>query len=198
MENDFKRGLIDKTLFVKTRGKDLLFVQIYVDDILFGATNDSLCKKFSDIMCREFEMSLMGELNFFLGLQVHQEKKGIFLNQGKYTRDLLKKYGMDQSKVAKTPMSSTLSLDQDTDGKRVNQKEYRGMIGSLLYLTSSRPDIMFSVCMCARFQADPRESHLVAVKRIFCYLNGAKDLGLWYPMQKYFHLVGYSDVDFAG
>ena len=105
---------------------------------------------------------------------------------------------MDQSKAAKTPMSSTLSLDQDKTGTSVNQKEYRGMIGSLLYLTASRPDIMFSVCMCARFQADPKESHLVAVKRIFRYLNGTKELGLWYPKQKDFTLIGYSDADFAG
>jgi transposase InsO family protein len=198
LENDFKRGLIDKTLFIKTKGKDILVIQIYVDDILFGATNTSLCKEFSDIMCSEFEMSLMGELNFFLGLQVHQSKKGIFVNQSKYTKDLLKKFKMDQSKAAKTPMSSTLSLDQDKTGISVNQKEYRGMIGSLLYLTASRPDIMFSVCMCARFQADPKESHLVAVKRIFRYLNGTKELGLWYPKQKDFTLIGYSDADFAG
>ena len=150
------------------------------------------------MMCKEYEMSMMGELNFFLGLHVHQSSKGIFLNQGKYTRELLKKYKMIESKVAKTPMSSTLSLDQDLTGKQVNQKEYRGMIGSLLYLTASRPDIMFSVCMCVRFQADPRESHLIAVKRIFRYLNGTRDLGLWYPRQKYFHLVGYSDADFTG
>ena len=132
-------------------------------------------------MSREFEMSLMGELTFFLGLHVNQMKKGIFLHLNKYTKDFLDKYKMSQSKVAKTPMSSTLSLDKDQTGKSVNQMEFRGMIGSLLYLTASRPDIMFNVCMCARFQADPKESHLTAVKRIFRYLNGTKDLGLWYP-----------------
>ena len=118
----------------------------------FGATNESLSKEFSELMCREFEMSLMGELNYFLGLQVHQLKKGIHLHQSKYTKDLLTKYNMSDSKAASTPMSSSLSLDKDKSGKSVNQKEYRGMIGSLLYLTSSRPDIMFSVCMCARFK----------------------------------------------
>ena len=95
-------------------------------------------------------------------------------------------------------MSSSLSLDKDENGKKVNQKEYRGMIGSLLYLTASRPDIMFSVCMCARFQDDPRDSHLVAVKRILRYLNGTKALGLWYPKRTDFSLSGYSDADFAG
>lgn len=126
LENGFKRGLIDKTLFIKTKGKDILVVQIYVDDILFGATNTSLCKEFSDIMCSEFEMSLMGELNFFLGLQVHQSKRGIFVNQSKYTKDLLKKFKMDQSKAAKTPMSSTLSLDQDKTGYKVDRKSTSG------------------------------------------------------------------------
>ena len=104
---------------------------------------------------------------------------------------------MSQSKVAKTPMSSTLSLDKDQAGKSVNQKEFRGMIGSLLYLSASRPDIMFSVCMCARFQADPKESHLTTVKRIFRYLNGTKDLGLWYPKRYNFSLCSYPDADFV-
>ena len=117
-------------------------------------------------------MSLMGELNYFLGLQVHQLKKGIYLHQSKYTKDLLAKYNMSDSKAASTPMSSSLSLDKDQTGKSVNQKEYRGMIGSLLYLTASRPDIMFGVRMCARFQDDPKESHLTAGKRILRYLKG--------------------------
>ena len=105
---------------------------------------------------------------------------------------------MDQSKVAKTLMSSTLTLDKDENGKSVDQNVFRGMIGSLLYLTTSRPDIMFSVCLCARFQADPNESHLTAVKRIFRYLNGTKDLGLWYPKLSNLSLCGFSYSDFAG
>ena len=94
LENYFKRGSINKNLFVRNKGNDFLIVQIYVDDILFGASNESLGKEFSEIMCREFEMSLMGELNFFLGLQIKQGKSEIFINQGNYTRDLLKKYNM--------------------------------------------------------------------------------------------------------
>ena len=156
LENGFKRGLVDKTLFIKSHKHDFLVVQIYVDDILFGATNETLSQEFSKLMCSEFEMSLMGELNYFLGLQVHQLKNGIYLHQSKYIKDLLSKFKMSEAKPSSTPMSSTLSLDKDQNGKKVNQKEYRGMIGSLLYLTASRPDIMFSVCMCARFQADPR------------------------------------------
>ena len=170
--------MIDKTFFIKTKGKDILIVQIYIDDILFGSTNNDLCKEFSELMCKEFEMSMMGELTFFLGFQIKQSENGIFVCQSKYTRDLLKKYNMTQSKETNIPMSTSISLDQDLQGKNVDQKVYRGMIGSLLYLTASRPDIMFSVCLCARFQANPKESHLTTVKRIFRYLYGTKDFSL--------------------
>ena len=165
---------------------------------MFGATNESLSKEYSDLMSKEFEMSMMGELTFFLGLQIKKEREGIFIKQGKYVRDLLKKYNLDQSKPSKTPMSSSCSLDQDLNSKSKDQKLYRGMIGSLLYLTASRPYIMFSVGVCARFQVNPKDSHLMAVKRTFRYLNGTRDLGLWYPNNSDFSLVGYSDSYFTG
>ncbi|KAK2990925.1 hypothetical protein RJ640_021900 [Escallonia rubra] len=150
-------------------------------------------------MSKEFEMSMMGKLNFFLGLQIKQSKDGIFINQAKYTKELLKRFDMEESNAFDTPMSSSLKLDKDEKGKDVNIKRYRGMIGSLLYLTANRPDIMFSVCLCARFQACPKESHLVAVKRILRYLKGTHDLGLWFPKNtSYFDLVVYSDADYAG
>jgi hypothetical protein len=126
-----------------------------------------MCSEFSKIMQKEFEMSMMGELNFFLGLQIKQTKNGIFINQSKYIKDLLKKFGIQKSKIYATPMSSTIKLDKDENGKYIEIKQYRGMIGSLLYLTASRPDIMFSVCLCARFQSCPKESHFVAVKFFF-------------------------------
>ncbi|KAK2986327.1 hypothetical protein RJ640_029442 [Escallonia rubra] len=127
---------------------------------------------------KEFEMSMMGELTFFLGLQIKQSKDEIFINQAKYTKELLKRFDMEASNAFGTPMSSSLKLDKDEKGKDVDIKRYRGMIGSLLYLTASRPDIMFSVCLCARFQACPKESHLIAVKIILRYLKGTHDLGL--------------------
>ena len=137
-------GKIDTTLFIKTKEKDMLLVQIYVDDIIFGATNDSLCEDFSKCMHSEFEMSMMGELNFFLGLQMKQLKEGTFINQAKYIKDLLKRFNMEEAKVMKTPMSSSIKLDMDEKGKSIDSTMYRGMIGSLLYLTASRPDIMYS------------------------------------------------------
>ncbi|RVW28774.1 Retrovirus-related Pol polyprotein from transposon RE1 [Vitis vinifera] len=149
-------------------------------------------------MHSEFKMSMMGELNFFLGLQIKQLKKGTFINQAKYIRDLLKRFNMEEAKTMKTPMSSSIKLDMDEKGKSVNSTMYRGMIGSLLYLTASRPDIMYSVCLCARFQSCPKESHLSAVKRIHRYLKRTMDINLWYPKGDNFELIGYLNADFAG
>ena len=140
-------------------------IQIYVDDIIFGVTNKSLCQEFSNIIQSEFEMSMMGELNFFLRLQIKQTRDRIFINQSKYCKELLKRFGMDKAKEIATPMSTSCYLDKDEGGKSVEITEYRGTISSLFYLTASRPDIMFSVCMCARYQANLKESHLNAVER---------------------------------
>ena len=196
--NAFKVGKADPTLFTKTCDGDLFVCQIYVDDIIFGSTNQKSCEEFSRVMTQKFEMSMMGELNYFLGFQVKQLKDGTFISQTKYTQDLLKRFGMKDAKPAKTPMGTDGHTDLNKGGKSVDQKAYRSMIGSLLYLCASRPDIMLSVCMCARFQSDPKECHLVAVKRILRYLVATPCFGLWYPKGSTFDLVGYSDSDYAG
>ncbi|GJS60608.1 retrovirus-related pol polyprotein from transposon TNT 1-94 [Tanacetum coccineum] len=146
----------------------------------------------------EFEMSMMGELNFFLGLQIKQIEDGIFFNQSKYIKEMLKKFGLEDSKPMKTPMSSDTKLTKDEECESVDSTKYRGMIGSLLYLTVSRPDIMFSVCLCAHFQEAPKTSHLEAVKRIFRYIKGTTHLGLWYPKGTGIETVVYADSDHAG
>jgi hypothetical protein len=198
LKNGFEMGKADSTLFIQKVDKDLFVCQIYVDDIIFGSTNKKFCEEFSRIMTKRFEMSMMGELKFFLGFQIKQLKNGTFLCQTKYTSDMLKKFDMANAKPIKTPMVVNGHLDLNEDGKPVDQKVYRSMIGSLLYLCASRPDIMLSVCMCARFQANPKECHLVAVKRIFRYLVHTPNLGLWYPKGSTFDLLGYSDSDYAG
>ncbi|WVZ50031.1 hypothetical protein U9M48_001330 [Paspalum notatum var. saurae] len=137
-------------------------------------------------------------LIFFLGLQIKQGLKGTFVHQAKYTRDILKKFNMGDSKPLTTPMSTNTVLDADEDGEAVDQKEFRGMIGSLLYLTATRPDIQFAVCLCARYQASPRTSHRLAVKRIFRYLKFTPELGLWYSSGSSLSLRGFSDADHAG
>jgi len=155
-------------------------------------------RPFVEIMKSEFKMSMMGELNYFLGLQVKQLKDDIFLNQAKYCKDLLTKFGMDKCKSISTPFSTSCHLDHDVAGNSVDETKYRGLIGSLLYLTASRTNIMFVVCMCARFQSAPKESHFNAAKRIMKYLQGTKDVGLWCPGNISLSVTGYSDSDFAG
>jgi hypothetical protein len=146
-------------------------------------------------MIQKFEMSMMGELKYFLGFQIKQLQDGTFINQTKYIQDILKKFGMKDGKPIKTPMGTNGHLDLDTGGKSVDQKVYQSMIGSLLYLCASRLDIMLSVYMSARFQASPKEVHLRAVKRIMRYLVYTPKFGLWYTKGSTFDLIGYSNAD---
>nr|GEY44064.1 hypothetical protein [Tanacetum cinerariifolium] len=146
----------------------------------------------------EFEMSMMGEVNFFLGLQVKQMEDGIFFNQSKYIKEMLKKFGLEDSKPTKTPMSTEIKLTKDDEVDSVDSSKYQGMIGSLLYLTASRPNIMFSVCLCARIQENPKTTHLEAVKRIFRYIKGTSHLGLWYPKGTKIETIGYANSDHVG
>ncbi|GJS41352.1 putative ribonuclease H-like domain-containing protein [Tanacetum coccineum] len=194
----FRRGTIDKTLFIKKDKDDILLVQVYVDDIIFGSTKKSLCTEFEQMMHKRFQMSSMGELTFFLGLQVKQKDDGIFISQDKYVADILKKFDFATVKTASTPMETNKALLKDEEAADVDVHLYRSMIGSLMYLTASRPDIMFAVCACARFQVTPKTSHLHAVKRIFRYLKGHPKLGLWYPRDSPFDLEAFSDSDYAG
>jgi hypothetical protein len=140
---------------------------------------------------------MMGEFQIFLGLQIKQSKEGTFVHQAKYTKDIVRKFKMEDSKAMAMPMSTTIAL-ADEEGEHVDQKEYRSMIGSFLYLTVTRPDIQFSVCLCTHFQASPRTSHRQAVKRIFRYLCHTPDFDLWYSASSSLALHSFSDVDFAG
>nr|GEW35578.1 hypothetical protein [Tanacetum cinerariifolium] len=190
--------MVDNTLFTKKKSSNLIIVQIYVDDIIFSSTCQDMCDELAKIMHEEFEMSMMSELNFFLGLQIKQMKDGIFINQSKYIKEMLKKFGLEESKPIKTPMSSDTKLTKDEECESVDSTKYRGMIGSLLYLIASRPNIMFGVCLCARFQEAPKTSHLEVVKRIFRYIKGTTHLGLWYPMGTGIETVVYAESDHAG
>nr|GEX45424.1 hypothetical protein [Tanacetum cinerariifolium] len=193
----FFKGSIDPTLFITKHRGDILLVQIYVDDIIFGSTNPNLSKRFGKIMHSKFEMSTTGELKFFLGIQIHQSPRGIFINQAKYAQDILKKHGMTSCDSVGTPMA-TKHLDADLNGTPVDQTKYRSMVGALMYLTSSRPDIMHATCYCARYQAKPTEKHLTAVKRIFQYLKDTIQMGLWYLKDTSFELTAFSDSDHTG
>ncbi|GJW88027.1 putative ribonuclease H-like domain-containing protein [Tanacetum coccineum] len=189
LDNGFQRRKIDKTLFIKRHKGDILLVQVYVDDIIFGSTKKELCIAFEKLMHEKFQMSSMGELTFFLGLQVKQKKDGIFISQDKYVVEILKKFGFTEVKTASTLMETQKPLLKDEDGEEVDVHMYRSMIGSLMYLTSSRPDIMFAVCACARYQVNSKVSHLYAMKRNFRYLKGQPKLGLWYSKDSLFDFV---------
>ncbi|GJS88991.1 retrovirus-related pol polyprotein from transposon TNT 1-94 [Tanacetum coccineum] len=149
-------------------------------------------------MHSRFEMSLMGEMKFFLGLQIHQSPRGIFINQAKYALEILKKHGIDKCDSIGTPMATKPKLDADLSGLPVDQTRYHSMIGSPVYLTSNRPDLVQAVCYCARYQARPTEKHLEEVKRIFRYLKGTINMGLWYPKDSGFELTAFLDADHAG
>jgi hypothetical protein len=193
MDNGFRIGKVDSTLFTRRMGKDLFVCQIYVDGIIFGSTNKYFCDEFMKIMTYRFEMSMMGELTFFLVFQIKQVKDGTFISQTKYTHDVLKKFGIDNVKSIKTPMGTNCHLDLDMGGTSVDKKVYHSIIGSLLYLCASRPDIMLSLCMCVRFQATSKDFHLRVVKRIMRYLVLTPNLGLCYSKDSHFELIGYSD-----
>ncbi|GKE01154.1 putative ribonuclease H-like domain-containing protein [Tanacetum coccineum] len=165
--NGFRRGTIDKTLFIKKDKGDILLVHVYVNDIIFRSTKKSLCVEFKKMMHKRFQMSSMGELTFFLGLQVKQKDDGIFIIQDKYVANILKKFDFATPKTASTPMETNKALLKDEEAADVDVHLYRSMIGSLMYLTASRPDIIFVVYACARFQVTAKTSHLHAVKRIF-------------------------------
>ncbi|GKA98891.1 putative ribonuclease H-like domain-containing protein [Tanacetum coccineum] len=165
-EHRYRRGSIDKTLFIKKNNKDIMLVQVYVDDIIFGSTNKSWCDEFETLMKGRFQMSSMGELTFFLGLQVKQSQTGLFISQDKYVADMLKKFDLASVKTAITPMETKMALTKDEEGADVD--------------------------------VNPKVSHLIAVKRIFKYLKGKPNLGLWYPRESPFNLEAFSDSDYAG
>ncbi|GJQ91767.1 retrovirus-related pol polyprotein from transposon TNT 1-94 [Tanacetum coccineum] len=194
----FSKGVVDPTLFIRKIGKHTLHVQIYVDDIIFASTDPKDCDRFSNEMSSKFQMSMMGQISFFLGLQISQNPRGIFINQSKYANEILKKFDLHKSDPVDTPMVERTKLDEDLSGTPVDQTKYRSMIGSLMYLTASRPDLVFAVCMCARYQSRPTKKHLEAVKRVFRYLQGTINMGLWYPKDTAMALTAYADADHAG
>nr|GFB89360.1 putative ribonuclease H-like domain-containing protein [Tanacetum cinerariifolium] len=198
LKHGYKRGTIDKTLFLKKNSRDIILVQVYVDDIVFGSTKKEWCDEFEALMKREFQMSAMGELTFFLGLQVQQRPDGIFIHQDKYVQEILHKFDLGNVRIATTPYEPPKPKSKSESDSPVNVHLYRSMIGLLMYLTASRPDIMFVVSTCSRYQVTPTPSNLEAVKKIFKYLKGQPKLGLWYPKESPLVLEAYSDSDYVG
>ena len=180
------------------RSGELIVAQVYVDDIIFRSTKDELAHSFSKLMQVEFEMSMIGELTHFLGLQIRQQDLGIFLSQSKYAKNLVKMFGLESTSSVRTRMSPNVKLTMDLLGKSVDSSLYRSMIDSLLYLTASRHDISYSVGVCARYQANPKESRMIALKRIIKYVKTTAEFSVWYSKDTNDVLAGYSNADWAG
>nr|GEV32117.1 hypothetical protein [Tanacetum cinerariifolium] len=170
---------------------------VYVHDIILGSTNPRYTQLFADLMKSCFEISVMGEMNFFLGLQVNQSPYGIFINQSSYMLEILKKYEMETCDPVETPIEIKDKLDLDKNRTLVYATKYHSMIAALMYLTSSRPDIVHTTCLCTRYQTKTTEKHLKEVKMIFCYLQGTINMGLWYMKDSGFELTGFLDADYV-
>ncbi|XP_058775150.1 secreted RxLR effector protein 161-like [Vicia villosa] len=175
-----------------------MIAQIYVDDIVFGGMSDTMVKYFIGQMQTEFEMSMVGELTYFLCLQIKQMEDSTFQSQSKYAKNIVKKFCMDNASHKRTPAPIHQKLSKDEGGISVDQSLYRSMIGSLLYLTASIPDVTFAVGVCARYQAEPKEIHLNLVKRILNYVNGTSHYRILYTNGSNPVLTGYCGVDWAG
>ncbi|GJS48195.1 retrovirus-related pol polyprotein from transposon TNT 1-94 [Tanacetum coccineum] len=198
LDNKFSKDAVELTLFTRKTGKHILLFQIYVDDIIFALTDPKACEIFSYEMSSKFQMSMMGQMSFLLGLQVSQNPESIFINQSKFSLEILKKFGMDSCDPVDTPMVDRLKLDEDPLWIPVDQTRFHSIVGSLMYLTASRPDLVFVVCMCARYQDSPTKKHLKALKRVFRYLRGTINWGLWYSKDTAMALTAYADADHAG
>ncbi|GJS98868.1 putative ribonuclease H-like domain-containing protein [Tanacetum coccineum] len=197
IEHHFTKAIVNPTLFTKRHGDDILLVQIYVDDIIFGSPNQVFSNRFAKLMKDNFEMSMMDEMKFFLGHQVHQSPRGIFICQSQYTLDLLRKHVMEKYDTISTPMA-TAKLDANLQGTQVDQTKHQSMIRGHMYLTASRPDIAFMTFVCVRYQARLTVKHLKEVKRIFRYLRQTINMGLWYSKDSKFKQISYSDADHVG
>ncbi|XP_050875823.1 uncharacterized mitochondrial protein AtMg00810-like [Lathyrus oleraceus] len=198
INHGYRKGGIDKTLFLKENDGKLMIAQIYVDDIVFGGISDEMVQHFVKQMQSEFEMSLVGELTYFFGLQVKQMEDSIFLCQIKYSRSIMKKFGLENVSHKITLVPTHLKLSKDEKDLSVDQSLYRSMIGNLLYMTTSIPDINFVVGVCARYQVEPKVSHINQVNRILKYVNGTSEYGMLCSHDSNSMLVGYCDAGWDG
>ncbi|GJW23121.1 retrovirus-related pol polyprotein from transposon TNT 1-94, partial [Tanacetum coccineum] len=205
VKKDFLHGLLKEDVYVcQPKGfidadhpSHFYKGMVYVDDIIFGSTNPRYTQLFANLMKSRFKMLIIGEMTFFLGLQVNRSPRGIFINQSNYVLEILKKHGMETCESVRTQMEIKDKLDLDKNGTLVDATKYRSMTGALMYLTSSRSGIVHATYLCARYQTKPIEKHLKKVKRIFHYLGGTVNMGLWYTKDSGFELTGFSYVDYT-
>ncbi|CAA7062104.1 unnamed protein product [Microthlaspi erraticum] len=199
IKEGFKKSQNEETLFLKgNKHGDILLVSVYVDDLIYTGDNVSMMEEFKKSMQREFDMTDLGKMRYFLGIEVLQTTRGIHISQGKYALEVLKRFNMEDCNAVYNPMVPGSKLDMDEEGERVDETFYKQIIGSLMYITTTRPDLQFSVSLLSRYMARPTQLHLQAVKRVLRYLRGTMDFGIWYKREGNGNLLVYIDSDFAG
>lgn len=195
----FEKCHYEHTLFTKSKeGGKLLIVSLYVDDLIFTGNDKSMCEEFKKSMMLEFDMSDLGKMRYFLGIEVLQHSDGIYVCQRKYAHEVLERFGMDKSNLVKNPIVPGCRLSKDENGAKVDASLFKQVVGSLMYLTATRPDLMYGVSLISRFMSCPTEQHWSAAKRLLRYLKGTTDLGIFYKKGDCKQLTAYSDSDFAG
>jgi len=199
VQNGFDRCLCEHTLFTKSKeGGKILIVSLYVDELIYTGNDGSMCDEFRRSMMTEFDMSDLGKMRYFLGVEVMQNSNGIFICQRKYAQEVLSRFGMENYNAVKNPIIPGTRLSRNDAGNKVNATLFKQVVGSLMYLTATRPDLMYGVSLISRFMSSPSETHWLAAKRILRYLKGTVELGIYYKKRENAKIVAYSDSDFAG
>ena len=199
LQNGFKRSQNEATLYVKTDGNgSKIIVSLYVDDLLVTGNNDDDIVKFKESMLKEFEMTNLGGMNYFLGMEVHQLNDGIFLSQRKYAMDVLRKFKMESCKPVSTPLAINEKLTKSDGDAKADESNYRSLVGSLLYLTATRPDLMYPSSLLSRFMHSPSLTHFGVGKRIFRYLKVTLDLVIWIILLEFQEARSCSTVNSRG
>ena len=195
----FKKCPFEQTLFIQIReGGKILIVCLYVDDLIFTGNNEDMFLEFKNSMMKEFDMTDLGRMSYFLGIEVAQTSNGIFICQKKYVQDVLKRFQMEGCNHVYNPIVPGCHLTKDVEGERIDSTLYKQIIGSLMYLSATRPDIMYVTSLLSRFMEEPTMLHFQAAKRVLRYLKGTSNFGILYKREKGNNLVGYSDSDYAG
>ena len=198
LQHGFIKSPSEPSLYIKTQGNNFLILCLYVDDLIYTGTHPTMIEEFKKAMMKEYEMTDLGTMKYFLGIQIKQSPGRIFLSQEKYAEDLLKKFNMGECKPLATPMAINEKLSKYDGKPKVDGAMYRSLVGSLIYLTHTRPDIVNAVSIVSRFMSEPSKDHLTAAKRILRYIKGTKSYGIMYETEKDFKLTGYTDSDWAG
>lgn len=198
VKEGFKSSPSEHTLFFKRDGGKILIVSVYVDDLLFTGNDDKMLDEFKSSMKKEFDMTDLGKMKYFLGIEVTQRDDGIFISQKKYAAEVIDRFGMQDFNSVSNPIVPGQKIGRDEDGVKVDPTQYKQMVGSLMYLTATRPDLMFAVSLVSRFMSSPTQLHLAAVKRIMRYLKGTLEYGIWYKRGEESELIAYTDSDYAG